>query len=81
MPQLPNETWRDWLTAGGRKIEIARYQLSLLDDLDYPGPYDFVQIPVQTHLEGILFCISAASDQLARQWISRGSRSRGTSGT
>lgn len=66
MPPRTTDTWQAWVEAAGRKIEIARYHLGLLDELDYPGPYDFVQIPVQAHLEGILFCATAATDQLAR---------------
>jgi hypothetical protein len=66
VPRGPTDTWQAWLEAAGRKIEIARYHVGLLDDLDYPGPYDLVQIPVQAHLEGILFCTTAATDQLAR---------------
>ncbi|MDP9276118.1 MAG: hypothetical protein M3O99_11060 [Chloroflexota bacterium] len=66
MPRGPTDTWQAWLEAAGRKIEIAQYHFGLLNDLDYPGPYDSVQIPVQAHLEGILVCTTAATDQLAR---------------
>ena len=66
MVQPPEDDWGAWLDAARRKIAIARYHQDLLDRLEYPGAYDYVEIPIQAHLEGILFSVSAASDQVAR---------------
>jgi hypothetical protein len=57
--------WRDYCSAARRKVEISEYHLLCLRDLD-TGLGLEPTIPVQAHLEGILFAFVAAADQTAQ---------------
>lgn len=54
----------EWLEAARRKIQIAEHHRARLDQVDYPGA-GLVSVEVQASLEGVLYCFTAATDQLA----------------
>jgi hypothetical protein len=57
-------SWRDYCDAALRKIDIAGYHLERLRAQASEGRLE-PTIPVQAHLEGILFAFVAAADQVA----------------
>jgi hypothetical protein len=68
-PELPDgEGWRDYCDAAQRKIDIAGYHLERLRAQASDGRLE-PTIPVQAHLEGILFTFAAAEDQVAEAII------------
>jgi hypothetical protein len=63
------EGWRDYCYAARRKIDIAEYHLECLRAQASQGRLELT-IPVQAHLEGILFALVATADQMAEAIIS-----------
>lgn len=58
------DSWRDYCCAARRKIDIAEYHLECLRAQASQGRLE-PTIPVQAHLEGILFGFVATADQMA----------------
>ncbi len=58
------EDWREYCFAARRKIDIAEYHLERLRAVTQETPIE-PTVPVQAHLEGILFAFVAAADQTA----------------
>lgn len=68
-PDLPDsDGWRDYWDAAQHKIDIAGYHLERLRAQASEGRLE-PTIPVQAHLEGILFAFAAAEDQVAEAII------------
>lgn len=59
-----HDGWPDYCHAARRKIDIAEYHLECLRAQASQGRLQ-PTIPVQAHLEGILFAFVAATDQMA----------------
>ena len=54
--------WRDYCCAARRKIDIAEYHLECLHTQARQGRLE-PTIPIQAHLEGVLYAFVAAADQ------------------
>lgn len=60
----PEESWREYLHAARRKVDMAGYHLEeLRKHMSASQVTPDPPIPVQAHFEGVLYCSIAAQDQ------------------